>query len=73
MTIGYHVTENEFYKFLDTLTKAQRVVVEDSATLNAHDTVYLEKARPEAELWDVAMATAEMILDCPEDYGIEDA
>ena len=65
-----HLTENEFYKFLRTLTKAQRVVVEDNAIVNAHDTVYVEKARPVAELWDVAMATAEMILDCPKDYGL---
>ena len=68
-----HLTENEFYKFLDTLSLVQRVVVEDSAIVNAHDTVYREKARPVAELWDVAMATAEMILDCPKDYGIEEA
>ena len=65
-----HLTENEFYKFLDTLSLVQRVVVEDSAIVNAHDTVYREKARPVAELWDVAMATAEMILDCPKDYGL---
>ena len=68
-----HLTENEFYKFLDTLSLVQRVVVEDSAIVNAYDTVYREKARPVAELWDVAMATAEMILDCPKDYGIEEA
>ena len=63
-------TEADFYQFLDTLTAAQRVVVEDSAINNANETVYIEKARPVAEYWDMAMDTALMILDAPEYYGI---
>ncbi len=56
-----------------------RVAVDDSARGNANDTMIESGYKPadsyyspwgdhEDEFWEMALGTAEMILDCPKDY-----
>lgn len=74
------MTKDTFYKLIDGITSGDlREAIADSALTNANDTmkergyqpvdsVYLPWGDKTGEFWDMAIATATMILDCPRDY-----
>jgi hypothetical protein len=64
--------QTAFYNLLNSVPNATlRDRVADSALTNASDTM-LERGRTDthytSEFWEMAITTARMVLDCPQDY-----
>jgi hypothetical protein len=68
-------TEADFRAFVNSIPNVEkrgscslRECIADSAITNASDTVHVEKAAPESELWDIALSTARLIADDWQSY-----